>query len=170
MIDSHCHLTDLRCFPDVDQIMSRGRAQGVTKWVLAGTDPEDWDRQLQLSAKYPESLITNFGLHPWWIEKMTRAEIDIALRTLETKLKFAHGLGETGLDFYEKRDPSKFADQVYAFEIQVKMAVQLQKPLVLHVVKAFDEVLKVLKTDVERGSQLQVPVMLVSELPFRIES
>lgn len=160
MIDCHCHLADSRCFKDADRILSEGRAVGIRKWVLGGTDPVEWDRQAELAGRYPGQMFQNYGLHPWWVEKLSRPEIDSALAMLKSKLGNAQGLGETGLDFYEKRDPEKFDDQFYAFDAQVRLAVAREKPIVLHVVKAFDESLGVIKSHVWSGGGLQVPIML----------
>ena len=61
------------------------------------------------------------------------------------KLPLVHGLGKTGLDFYsEKSDPSRFDDQRFAFREQIGLAVKHQKPIVLHIVHAHDEAMKIL--------------------------
>lgn len=160
MIDCHCHLADERCYADAARILSNGRELGVRKWVLGGTHPDEWERQSWLGNQYPDEIVTIFGLHPWWVEKLEREEIDLALWELAARLPQADGLGETGLDFHDKRDASRFDDQKDAFIRQVQLAVEHGKPMVLHIVKAFDPALTILRKFAARGGQLRVPVVL----------
>ena len=99
----------------------------------------------------------HFGLHPWWVEKYQRDEIEKILEQLDQELPLVSGLGETGLDFYpEKRDPSRFEDQRFVFRAQIRLALKHQKPLVLHVVHAHEEALAIL---IEEKAN-QVPLII----------
>jgi TatD DNase family protein len=160
MIDCHCHLADERCYADAEAILAAGRAAGVRRWILGGTHPDEWERQSWLGNRFPTEIVTNFGVHPWWVEKMEREEIDLALWELAARLPQADGLGETGLDFHDKRDASRFDDQKEVYTRQIQLAVEHGKPLVLHVVKAFDPALSILRKFAYKGGELQVPVVL----------
>ena len=125
-----------------DELIQSAIAAGIDRICLGGTDPADWKSQVQLWAKYRQNLFLNFGLHPWWVEKFSRAEIDSILDQLDRELPLVSGLGETGLDFYpDKRDSSRFDDQRYAFRAQLRLALKHQKPVVLHVVNSHAEAL-----------------------------
>ena len=150
-IDSHAHLDDLQ-ESQLETALENARQVGVRQIVLAGTHPEGWMRQLEIQKKYSTQkygikIHLNFGLHPWWVEKYSSAEIENILYQLKTLLPEASALGETGLDFASKRDPSQFEKQEHAFQEQIKIAQALNKPLVLHVVQAHAKGIEILKAN-----------------------
>lgn len=144
-IDAHCHLADPRISDSEEslhQILARSQAAGVTRWIQGGVDPADWDRQEQLSLRFPGQVIPCFGLHPWWVARQPETEIKAGLHQLKKRATNALGIGELGLDFYFAAENAK---QLYAFENQLKLACQLNKPIILHIVKAHEPALALLK-------------------------
>ena len=155
-IDAHCHLSDARIFSTSSQLVEQAQEKNVFQLVLAGVEPEEWARQKLLQIKYPESFILNFGIHPWTVEKYSESEIDSAMNVLRAELPFAHGLGETGLDYGKKRDPASFEKQRLSFRKQIRLAIEFSKPLVLHVVQAHEDAIKILKE--EKAHQVSMMV------------
>ncbi len=92
-----------------------------------------------------------YGLHPWYIDKETYVT---QLRELEIKIneKRCLALGECGLDKLSKVD---FNLQLEVFEAQIKIANQIKKPLIIHCVKAFNELINCLNL-----SDNQMPVII----------
>jgi len=167
LTDSHCHLSDERVFAEADALIARAMNAGVTRIALAGVEPAEWTRQLELKARYSDLLTLNFGLHPWWVEKYSRAELDSILHELDTRVAHAQGVGETGLDFHSKRNASRFDDQREAFRQQIRIAKKHSKPLVLHVVQAHEECVKILKEECSSAksmgaSDLGIPILVHS--------
>ncbi|QGY47358.1 hypothetical protein GM418_27930 [Maribellus comscasis] len=82
------------------------------------------------------------GLHPWHIK--TPEENNQLLVQVEEALEFDHVIfvGETGLD---RRSETNFEEQKRVFEAQAFMAEEYQKPLIIHCVKAYNEVLEIHK-------------------------
>ena len=80
------------------------------------------------------------GIHPWYID--TDWEAQIAGLTQEASSSQVLAIGECGLD---KVCSSSWAIQVAAFESQIQLAQQLNKPLILHTVRSFHETLALLK-------------------------
>ena len=82
----------------------------------------------------------SYGLHPWFIEKENYHE---QLRELNIKVHEKHclALGECGLDKLSKVD-LKLQQEV--FEAQIIIANQINKPLIIHCVKAFNELINCL--------------------------
>lgn len=80
------------------------------------------------------------GLHPWRIR--TLEENNRMLLMMEDALELDHVIfvGESGLDKLVETD---FEEQMRVFKAQVFMAEEYQKPLVIHCVKAWEEVLTV---------------------------
>ncbi|MCY1722222.1 TatD family hydrolase [Prolixibacteraceae bacterium Z1-6] len=82
------------------------------------------------------------GLHPWHIS--TPAENNSSLQMVEEALEFDHVIfvGEAGLDKVCNND---FKEQQRVFEAQAYIAEEYQFPLIIHCVKAFNEVLELYK-------------------------
>ncbi len=151
LIDAHAHITHIE-----NGWLDRARASGVKHVILGGTHPEDWIQQIELKKKFGAALHLNFGLHPWWVEKLSDTEIDKALVQLQALLPVAEGLGEIGLDFFtDKRDSTQFPKQEAVFRSQIEIAKVTKKPMVLHVVRAHQKVTQILKE-----SNLTLPFMI----------
>ncbi|MFK7001925.1 TatD family hydrolase [Flavobacterium oreochromis] len=84
----------------------------------------------------------SIGIHPWYIKEDL---IDQELKIIEDKLllKKCLALGECGLD---KRIDVKFDLQLEVFEKQLELAKKYKKPLILHCVSAFQEIISLKKT------------------------
>ena len=158
MIDSHCHLTDERIWDLARSWIKAAQIAGIKHVRIGGLEPSEWNRQIELQNEFPNFIRTSFGLHPWWIEKYSRPQIDGILKELEFRLDDANAIGETGLDFYKKRDETRFKDQEHAFRIQIKLALAAKLPLVLHIVKAHQQALQILKEE----KALDLPVQVHS--------
>jgi TatD DNase family protein len=93
----------------------------------------------------------SIGIHPWHIDE-TRLEHD--LQTIEGKLQLPQclALGECGLD---KRIDIPLALQIAVFEKQIALAEKYQKPLVLHLVAAFDELIAI-----KKRLKITVPIII----------
>lgn len=111
---------------------------------------------LELVNQYPwefDATIPNYsiGIHPWYIDE-NRLEND--LKTIEEKLQLKEclALGECGLD---KRIEIPLALQIEVFEKQIELAEKYQKPLVLHLVAAFDELIAI-----KKRLKIKVPIVI----------
>jgi TatD DNase family protein len=111
---------------------------------------------LELVNQYPwefDATIPNYsiGIHPWYIDE-NRLEND--LKTIEEKLQLSEclALGECGLD---KRIEIPLNIQIEVFEKQIALAEKYQKPLVLHLVAAFDELIAI-----KKRLKITVPIII----------
>lgn len=147
-IDAHCHLADLRLQSRIDEVIRLARSQGIVGFIQGGVNPEDWDRQLEIQAKYPGAIFPCFGLHPWYVAGLfgmvERSKLERDLERLPRYLEKSVGLGELGLDFGKKIDPATEALQTEIFRAQLGIAQAHRKPLVLHIVRAHSQALKLL--------------------------
>jgi len=101
---------------------------------------------IEVVNQYPwefNSLLSNYsiGIHPWYIDEI-RLEND--LKIIEQKLQFKEcfALGECGLD---KRIEIPLDIQISVFKKQLEIVKQTNKPIVLHCVAAYDEVIAIKK-------------------------
>jgi TatD DNase family protein len=101
---------------------------------------------LELVNQYPwefDATIPNYsiGIHPWHIDE-NRLESDLKIIEEKLRLEECLALGECGLD---KRIEVPIDLQIAVFETQIALAEKYQKPLVLHLVAAFDELIEIKK-------------------------
>lgn len=111
---------------------------------------------LELVNQYPWEFVNDFprysiGIHPWYIDE-NRLESD--LQIIEEKLQQPEclALGECGLD---KRIEIPMALQFKVFEKQIALAEKYQKPLVLHLVAAYQELV-----EIKNRLNISVPIIL----------
>ena len=111
---------------------------------------------LEIVNQYPnefDETIENYsiGIHPWHIDE-NRVETD--LKIIEEKLQLDNclALGECGLD---KRIETPFEIQISVFEKQIKLAKKYNKPLILHCVSAYQEVI-----EIKKRLQIEVPMII----------
>ncbi len=132
MIDCHLHLQDPRLAGEVGGILATLRSLGITRLVVNGTHPGDWDSVEQLAADVPE-VIPNFGLHPWRVGTEGADWLD----DLSTRLARhpAAGLGEIGLDRWVRG--LDFGRQQDAFRWQLDLARRFGRPVTIHCLRAW---------------------------------
>lgn len=88
-----------------------------------------------------EGRKVSMGLHPWYLEAKN---LDEQLENLKNNLSKSEVLavGECGLD---KLSSTDWALQLKAFQLQIELAEEIKKPIIIHCVKAFNDVLVMLK-------------------------
>lgn len=144
--DSHNHLSDLRLDSEVDQVIRRAKERGVDFFLQGGVGPEDWARQKDLKKKYLKEIGLCFGLHPYWVADHSLEECETALDQLARELPEAQALGELGLDLRPHVMKDSLSRQIEIFEVQLELAKMAKKPVVLHLVRAFDESIQIFET------------------------
>ena len=93
----------------------------------------------------------SIGIHPWYIDE---ARLESDLKSIEEKLQLNEclALGECGLD---KRIDTPMSLQSAVFESQIALAEKFQKPLLLHLVAAFDELI-----EIKKRLKISVPIII----------
>lgn len=140
LVDSHCHLD----FPEFDEnreaLFEQCQAAGITDFVVPGVSFDTWPRLQMLAETFPQCHVA-YGLHPYFIEQHQTQDLDVLRKYLQSANVIA--VGEIGLDFYKSDLPRE--KQLTFFRAQLQIAQEFQLPVILHVRKAHDEVLKLLK-------------------------
>lgn len=138
-IDTHCHLS-MEDYEDIDLVIKENVKAGVERIVISGCS-KDWIvESLALAEKY-EGVYVTLGYHP--------SEADIVDDTLleqlmdQLKQKKVVGLGEIGLDYYYGKENK--AKQLVLFEKQLKIAEDMNLPVVIHSRDATEDTIKCLK-------------------------
>lgn len=141
-IDAHSHLADPRWGADVDLAISEAQRSGISFFLQGGVGPEDWAAQEKLKVRYPENIGLCFGLHPYWVADHDEDLCEIALDGLAHILPRAMALGETGLDFRPHIMKDSRERQLDVFQQQLELSEACELPVVLHLVQAHDEALR----------------------------
>ncbi|MGA1980491.1 MAG: TatD family hydrolase [Sedimentisphaerales bacterium] len=140
LIDTHCHLTFEELADDVEGVIERSKAAGVVGWITVGTDPEHNRKAVELAERF-ENMYATVAIHPHDAKTVT-ADILKELRELGNNNKVV-AIGETGLDYHYNH--SKPKDQLRAFVSQLKIAKDLNLPVIAHCREAFDETMEILE-------------------------
>lgn len=114
--------------------------------VQGGVSPEDWSLQDLLADRYPGRIHATYGIHPVWAASKSQAEIEAALDQLEARSGAALAIGEIGLDHSPKAAPDSRELQHWAFKKQLELVQRVRKPMILHIVRAHGEALKLLSS------------------------
>lgn len=150
-IDSHCHLIRFLKPEERVSAIELARAKGCIGFVQGGIDPADWQSQLELKDK---DVYRVFGIHPWVAAKSDLSALEEMLHSLGAIGSEAVAIGEIGLDFSKKCSGHEI--QMDALRRQLFLAKKFQKPIVLHVVRAHDDVLRILREEKFEGAGIIV--------------
>ena len=143
-IDTHCHLDAAEFEADRDAVVAAARAVGVGTIVIPAVDAANFGRVRELAHRH--ALAYALGIHPMCTDLSPEADLDSLRRALEAQ----HGdprlvaVGEIGLDYFV---PGLDRERQAAFFVaQLRLAVEFDLPVLLHVRRAVDSVLKHLRT------------------------
>jgi TatD DNase family protein len=113
---------------DRDAVLQRARDAGVARMVVTGASREGSPKALGLARAHPGVLFATAGVHPHHASDYD-ADTDHLLRALQREPE-VKAVGETGLDYHRNYSPREA--QLAAFEKQLAIAVETNKPLFLH--------------------------------------
>jgi TatD DNase family protein len=135
-VDSHCHLQ----LAGVPAEVLLGRADEVAWMVVPGIDAASSRAAAVLAGAHPDRLLHTAGLHPHDAARWGDEREEIAELAAE-----AAAVGEIGLDFYRNLSPRDL--QLQAFRDQVRLGLDLGKPLVIHTRDAFADVHRIVEEE-----------------------
>jgi TatD DNase family protein len=146
LIDTHLHLDAAEFDPDRAQVIAAAQAAGVTRFVLPAVNIANCARVCELAAGLPGSVCA-YGIHPLYVNRASEDDITCLRQLLAAG--GAAAVGEIGLDGFEpEADPAR---SEWFFAAQLKLAREFDLPVILHVRRAQDRVLKYLRRHRVRG-------------------
>ena len=147
-VDTHCHLDAPEFQDTLAQIVGRAKSSDVKALLVPTVKASDWDQTKKLVHQYSPQipgLVYTLGIHPLYINQAQESDIDALQNHIQHSLgdpRFV-GIGEIGLDYFvEGLDPRR---QEYFFHAQLDLADQFQLPVILHVRRSQDAILKALR-------------------------
>lgn len=138
-IDSHAHLNDDAFRDDYRQVIAEMAAQNIGAVIVPGYDLPSSERAVELAAKEP-LLWAAVGIHPHdaknW-DSQTASRIETLLQAPKVV-----ALGEIGLDYHYNHSAKE--EQLAAFEAQLHLAGQYNKPVIIHNREAHQDTIEIL--------------------------
>ncbi len=144
IIDSHCHVVKEYFPDDQDEVISRAFEKGVGQLVNPGVSLADADEVVLLTERFAE-LYGGVGIHPHEAKTWDDSS-DSRIRTLAARPKIV-AIGECGLDFFYKHSEPETQKEVFAK--QVRLARDLNLPVIVHCRDAWNECLEIIEREGE---------------------
>jgi TatD DNase family protein len=160
-LDSHCHLDAPEFDPDRTAVIQNAQSHGVAWCVMPAVQAKDFLSLQKLAQEFHQPYA--LGIHPLYVPQAQEKDLDFLAQCIEGALeKDAQGLrsdtrlvslGEIGLDFFVPAlcEPAMREKQEFFYHAQLKMAHKFKLPVILHVRKSADELLKGLRRYVVQG-------------------
>jgi TatD DNase family protein len=147
-IDTHCHLDAPEFASDLSGVIHRAAEANVKAILLPAVKAADFSHVKELAHQYSQEipgLVYTLGIHPLYTNQAHEGDIEILEKQIVQSLddqRFV-GIGEIGLDYFvEGLDPHK---QEFFFNTQLDLAQKYQLPVILHVRRSQDAILKALR-------------------------
>lgn len=144
--DSHSHYNDEKFDEDREEIIEQTYNGGITKFVCAGYNIPSSKFSLELAQKY-NYIYSIVGISPNDIpqteEELWKSIEEISSIAVENRNNKIVAIGEIGLDYYWNTDNKEL--QKKAFIEQIKLANELDLPIVIHTRDAIMDTLEILK-------------------------
>src|SRR5574340_28889 len=145
-VDTHCHLDAAEFGDSQAALAGAAQAAGVERLVVPAVARANFAAVRRLCERFP-ACAPAYGIHPMYVEEAQPEDLDVLRGYLAQPATVA--VGEIGLDFFV--EPHDRARQEYFFVEQLKLAREFDLPVLLHVRRAQDIVLKHLRQARVRG-------------------
>ncbi|CAI6355205.1 unnamed protein product [Macrosiphum euphorbiae] len=154
LIDVGSNMVNKKFSRDLESVLQRAKDSGVQKIIVPCTSLRTSKEALRLARIYPGALYSTAGIHPHeaksWEDNYYDELRDIA------KNPECVAIGICGLDY--NKDFSSPDIQRKVFELQISLAKEIKKPIMLHQKGAHEDFLRILKTHLP----LELPAILHS--------
>jgi TatD DNase family protein len=142
LFDTHVHLNAEQYNEDLQEVIERAQSEGVSTMVVVGFDRPTIEKALQLCEAY-DFLYASVGWHPVDAIDMTAEDLEW-LKELSSHPKVV-ALGEMGLDYYWDKSPKDIQKEV--FRNQIRLAKEVNLPIIIHNRDATADIVQILKEE-----------------------
>jgi TatD DNase family protein len=140
LVDTHCHLDAAEFDADRDAVADAAAAAGVGRIVVPAVERANFGAVASVCREFA-GCRPAYGIHPMYVDRARKPDLDVLRETIQREQPLA--VGEIGLDrFIEARDDAR---QEFWFGAQLEIARDAGLPVLLHVRRAIDQVLKHLR-------------------------
>ena len=151
--DTHAHIQVPRDErgDQVDKLLVRARSAGICAILVPSIERQDWERVEELPPLEGLELYTVWGLHPYFVCKITKNEASDLVEELKERVKSAssesrmRAIGECGLDFLRATSVEQREQQLAVLRGHLELARDTGLPLSIHCVKAHGPLVELLR-------------------------
>lgn len=144
-IDTHCHISK-DDYDDIEKVIENAKENNVGMLLVCGCDKKGIKEAIEIAESH-DNIYLEIGYHP--SETSTTTDEDLEeLKTLAKNPKVV-AIGEIGLDYHWEKDNKE--DQKKLFRKQIKLAKELNLPIVIHTRDAFQDTYDILKEENHYG-------------------
>ncbi|HEV7345267.1 MAG TPA: TatD family hydrolase [Devosia sp.] len=147
LIDSHCHLDFEALADDLDGVLARASAAGVSGMVTISTHVEKFSTYVAIAERF-ENVWCSVGTHPHHADQELHIAVDDLVRLSAHPRCVA--IGEAGLDYFYDNAPREA--QATGLRRHIAAARITQLPLVIHSRAADEDMGKILEDEAGQGS------------------
>jgi TatD DNase family protein len=140
LFDIHSHLNFKDFNSDSKEVIQRALNAGI--WMInVGSDYETSKMAVAIAEKYKEGIYASVGVHPHDVATVGNSVSDICELVKHPKVV---AIGECGLDL--KSQKSNLKSQKELFIKQIELALEINKPLMIHCRDAHNDLINILTT------------------------
>ena len=154
LLDTHCHLDASEFALDRKAVIARALAAGVQGILIPAVDPSNFEIVRTLAHSVTGGAYA-LGIHPMYVQHVDDQALVQLRHALEARRDDPHlvAVGEIGLDFFapEISQGEARAKQERFYVAQLKLAIEFDLPVILHVRRSQDVLLKYLRRHPVRG-------------------
>ncbi|KXS45840.1 MAG: TatD DNase family protein [Candidatus Frackibacter sp. T328-2] len=142
LVDTHAHIDFPRFSDDREDVINRARENDLKYIINVGADEESSQRSIDLANEY-DMIYAVVGVHPHEAKSVTESTY-YKLKKWSAEEKVV-AIGETGLDYHYDNSPRKIQKEV--FRQHIRLAKEVNLPLVIHSREAEEETMQILKEE-----------------------
>jgi TatD DNase family protein len=147
-VDTHCHLDAHEFAGEENLTAERSAQQGVSRIVIPAIEHANFATVAALAQRLPNCRYA-LGIHPIYVQQAQESDLQVLRDAMPAALQDARfvAIGEIGLDFFVPglRDGQPREKQEYFYAEQLKIARDFGLPVLLHVRRSQDSILKYLR-------------------------
>ncbi len=153
MIDCHCHLEQKEYDKDRKQIIEQCKRE-LRALITCCAHPDNIDLTLKIAKDYPNFVFAIIGLHPEYIKDINEKNIKDTIEAIKLNRDKIVAIGEIGLDFFWIKEKEWQEKQKELFRKFIKLAKELNIPLVIHSRNASEETIKILEEEEMKNKEV----------------
>ncbi|MBM7606582.1 TatD DNase family protein [Metabacillus crassostreae] len=142
LFDTHAHLNAIQYEEDLEEVIQRAVSENVTHIVVVGFDRQTITKAMELTNNY-DMIYAAVGWHP--VDAIDMTDEDLAwIKELSAHPKVV-AIGEMGLDYHWDKSPKDVQKDV--FRKQIKLAKEVNLPIIIHNRDATEDVVSILQEE-----------------------
>ncbi|MDP6277924.1 MAG: YchF/TatD family DNA exonuclease, partial [Nitrospinota bacterium] len=142
LVDSHAHIDASDYDGDRRKILERALSKGVGTIIAVGSDLDSSRKTVDIANSF-EEVFAAVGVHPHDVKSVANKSAG-HIKVLADNAKVV-AIGEIGLDYHYDHSPRKL--QKHWFREQIRMAVKIGKPVIVHCRDAGEDVFSILEEE-----------------------